>query len=346
MKKSSDDNLRKEIIGLGKNSIRKNYYRSLQEKQKDLEEKNKELEAEITHRKEIENKLKELNEVLESRIKERTSDLDESNKKLQHTIDNLEKSYEYLIEAEKLASLNHLVKGISHEINTPLGASLTTTTYVSSQLNTLIRQLKKSDSNPVLIQRLMKINLSIDLILEGIESSAALTNSLKQLSSMHNNHERQLFSIEEYTDTIIKSMQSKVNHFDSLAIDVKCKENLIVDGYPGIFTQIFTILLANSLTHAFDEKGGHIFISFEEDEHYIYSVFKDDGKGLDESLIQYVFDPFFTTSMSGTTPGLGLFTAYNLVKSMSGDIKCYNDNGFRVDITIPKTLKRFIPYIE
>jgi len=50
MKKSSDKEIRNKVIGLGKDSMRKSYYRELMQKQKDLEEQNQQLEPEIVKR--------------------------------------------------------------------------------------------------------------------------------------------------------------------------------------------------------------------------------------------------------------------------------------------------------
>ncbi len=336
MKKSSDDKLRQEIIGLGKNSVRKNYYGSLLKKQKALEIKNKELEDEIFKRKETEDELKQLNELLESRIQTRTNDLNISNQKLQESLDYLEKSYTYLIEAEKMASLNHLVKGISHELNTPLGVSLTTTTYVSTLLKTLIQDYDDTMSQKDVTKQLKKIDTSLDLVMKAIKKSTDLTNSFKEIASMHGHHHKGKFSVIEYINTIVRSMQSSINHFDDVEINVHCDKNFIVDGYPGIFTQVLTILFSNTFIHGFDQKGGTIDITFDEQEEFYHYIYKDNGKGLDEKLMQHVFEPFFTTKMSGQSPGLGLFTAYNLVKSVHGNINCYNDSGFCIEVQVKK----------
>jgi len=335
MKKSSNDQLRQEIIGLGKNSIRKNYYRSLLEKQQALEDKNKELELEIQKRKKTEDELKHLNEALETKIADRTEDLRISNQKLQRSLNDLEKSYAYLIEAEKMASLSHLVRGISHELNTPLGVSLTTASYASDIIKSLLdkgTQLTYSDFNT----QLSKINESIDIILEGITKSAELTRSFKEIASIHGKHEKSKFHVKDYLDTIIKSMHNDFSKFDHVEINLYPHDNIIINGYPGIFTQVLTILITNSLNHGFSSKGGVIDLYFKEDDQYNFFTYKDNGKGIDEGDLTHLFEPFFTTKMSGTNPGLGLFTAYNLIKSIQGDINCYNNKGFCVVIKTRK----------
>jgi C4-dicarboxylate-specific signal transduction histidine kinase len=84
----------------------------------------------IDELKQVQTELKQLNTELESRVKERT-------KELTDTLEKLHSTEIQLIESEKLASLAELVVGIAHELNTPLGISLTATTPIHDVLKTL-----------------------------------------------------------------------------------------------------------------------------------------------------------------------------------------------------------------
>jgi len=338
MKKSSDENLRNEIIGLGKNSMRKNYYRSLIEKQKALEQKNIELKMEVNLRKEAEKKLSQLNDELEERICKRTEELDESNKKLKVTISDLEKSYDYLIEAEKLASLNHLVNGISHELNTPLGVSLTATSFVSELTqNTLSKlnenKLKKSE----LINAFDQIDKSSAMLLESLDQMTELIGNFKQIALVQGNYQKFEFSAHEYFQWLIKSMQTDISAFDKVIINNECEKEKVINGYPGIYSQLLSIFLNNTFIHGFSKSGGTITFDFYEKEGDYYFYYSDDGKGMDESLMTHIYEPFFSTKMNSKTPGLGLFAAYNLVMSLGGNIKCSSSPGmgFTVEVIVP-----------
>lgn len=84
--------------------------------------------------------LKEHRQKLEQTVKERTSELQESNKSLVESLSQLQQAQQELIQNEKLASLSTLVSGIVHEVNTPLGVSIT----VSSHLIEELEQTKKA----------------------------------------------------------------------------------------------------------------------------------------------------------------------------------------------------------
>ncbi|NLJ46021.1 MAG: PAS domain S-box protein, partial [Treponema sp.] len=85
--------------------------------------------TDVTDKKSAEEELKALNETLEQRIRDRTRELNEmnanllrTNEELQRTLETLHGAQDSLVQSEKLAALGQLIAGIAHELNTPLGA--------------------------------------------------------------------------------------------------------------------------------------------------------------------------------------------------------------------------------
>ena len=123
-------------------------------------------------------------------------------------------------------------------------------------------------------------------------------------------------------------------------ITIDCKEDLQLESYPGVFSQIITNLLLNSLMHAYDEnKKGRIVIEFMKDDRFILLRFSDDGNGIPEKNLPKIFDPFFTTKRGKGGSGLGLHVVYILVdQRLGGRIHCRSKMGkgttFLIEIPI------------
>lgn len=64
--------------------------------------------------------------------------------------------------------------------------------------------------------------------------------------------------------------------------------------------------------------GGRLTISLFRDRDNVALSVSDTGKGIPERLLPRIFDPYFTTTASGT--GLGLTIVYQIMKSHGGDI--------------------------
>lgn len=90
----------------------------------------------ITERKQAEQVLADYNRLLEQQVAERT-------RELRQALDNLHTAQRELIEAEKMVALGHLVAGIAHEINTPLGVIGASITNITNTLDETIHQLPR-----------------------------------------------------------------------------------------------------------------------------------------------------------------------------------------------------------
>ncbi len=95
----------------------------------------------ITDRKNYEEKIHRLNTELEQRVQERTEELRSKNGTLEHTIARLQETQSQLILFEKLTVLRHLVSGIAHEINNPLGAIDSSREMLNISINKLVQNV-------------------------------------------------------------------------------------------------------------------------------------------------------------------------------------------------------------
>ena len=120
--------------------------------------------------------LKQERELLESRVIERTQELDNNNQILYQTIEQLQVTQTELVESEKMRALGHLVAGIAHEVNTPLGAIQASSGNMTKALQESWLQL------PEIIQRLNSEQQTefFALLDRTLQSKAVLTSSEKR----------------------------------------------------------------------------------------------------------------------------------------------------------------------
>ncbi|MBN2509760.1 MAG: substrate-binding domain-containing protein [Spirochaetales bacterium] len=257
---------------------------------------------------------------------------------LQNTLSDLKKAQAYLIESEKLAALGQLVAGIAHEINTPVGIGITASSYLKSKAEEYRNTVTGNDINPaVLNKQLETIEESSDLILRNLVRAGELIGSFKQVAVDNANDVLRSFNLKEYLHDILVSLGPAIKK-TSHAIVLYCPDDLKLHTYPGLFSQIFSNLILNSLTHGLSGKPTpgtiHIHISRRKDKG-IAIHYTDDGKGMEKDVLRQIFNPFFTTNRPGGGSGLGMFIVYTIIhQKLKGSISVESSPGQGIDIHI------------
>ncbi len=249
---------------------------------------------------------------------------------------DLRQAQDSLLQAERLASLGSLVAGVAHEINTPVGITMTSASVLreaTEQVLVIMNMgaIKKSD----ILTYLETANESSRLILTNANRAAQLIQSFKQVSADQASEARRRFGMKEYIEEIIVSLQPRLRQ-SRVTIIVDSPENVMVDGYPGSFAQVLTNLTMNCLAHAFDpDEIGEIRITVKAIDDSIELQFADNGKGIPEEFLDKVFDPFFTTQRAQGGTGLGLNIVFNLVvKQFGGTIAVSSQLGQGAQFTL------------
>ncbi|WP_090944055.1 sensor histidine kinase [Pelosinus propionicus] len=287
------------------------------------------LAVNINRRRKVEEEIRHLNRELENQVSERTKALQDTNSALRHTLEDLQQTRSYLVEVEKMASLGELVAGVAHEINTPVGNSITAISHLSEKTGELDRklsggQMKKSD----LQMYLESSNRVSKIIFTNLERAAELIRSFKKVAVDQLVEERRSFQLEEYIQDVLLSLkpQLKKTHH---RVKVICPAKIKVYWYPGAFWQIISNMLNNSIMHAYDpDAAGTIIIEISYADGLITLTYTDDGKGMTPEVQKKIFDPFFTTRRGTGGTGLGMHIVYNLVVfKMEGTIECVSQLG-------------------
>jgi|GEM_PF-1044442 len=284
--------------------------------------------------------LQTLNDHLEAKVSEKTAELqilnkeleqrvDEKTKKLQVQYQQLKDTQQKLIENEKFASLGTLVAGVAHEINTPVGLSLTGITHIESELQRLLAQFDKEQMTKQDFTRFMEhTTLLSQSIKTSLVKAVALVKSFKQVAIDQTCEEDRRYNLKEYVDEVILSLHNKIKLTKTI-IEVDIEESLFVMGNPGFLSQILTNLVMNSLIHGFEPgEQGLIEIHMYEAETDLVLAYSDDGKGLSDEVKSKIFEPFYTTKRGQGGSGLGMNIIYNIIRhKLNGEIKVMSEEG-------------------
>ncbi|MDO6765725.1 ATP-binding protein [Agarivorans sp. 1_MG-2023] len=269
----------------------------------------------ITPLKRVENEIKTLNDELEQKVQSRTERLEESNLQLASAFDKLKNAQQSLVEAEKMASLGGLVAGVAHEINTPIGISVTAASYLQEQGNQLEKNIESGKLSRKFMEDLIQnLNQSTDLLLSNLRRASDLISSFKQVAVDQSSEACYTFNLQENVNQVITSLGHKVRR-SGCEIIVDCPDDLELYSFPGSFTQIYSNLILNSVKHGFDDWDGvkRIDISIHRENDQLHIDYQDSGRGVDSQIANRIFDPFVTSKRGQGGSGLGTHIVYNLV---------------------------------
>ncbi|TWX59510.1 ligand-binding sensor domain-containing protein [Colwellia hornerae] len=137
----------------------------------------------INRLKEHEYSLEEMNEKLELKVAERTQELSTKNEKVEQALLQLQYAQKSLIENEKMAALGGLVAGVAHEINTPLGISITAISHNQDSLFDVEKMLKDKTLRQVDLQKAIEAqSKGYQMVLKNLDRANVLISNFKQVA--------------------------------------------------------------------------------------------------------------------------------------------------------------------
>ncbi|MCA9218892.1 MAG: ATP-binding protein [Planctomycetales bacterium] len=106
-------------------------------------------------------------------------------------------------------------------------------------------------------------------------------------------------------------------------------------------------VVLNLITNALDslEPDGTVEVSLNRQENWAELIVQDDGCGMDEEVLEQLYEPFFTRRRNGQGTGLGLSITYRIVTDHGGSITAHSDGpgkGSRFHVTLPLTSQEMV----
>jgi signal transduction histidine kinase len=243
-----------------------------------------------------------------------------SKERAEQALRELRETQDSLIEAEKLAALGGLVAGVAHEVNNPVGISMTVASSLARRCEGFSAELEQGQMRRSRLVEFIEGNReAANQLVANLQRAGELIQSFKQVAVDRSHADRRQFDLRQSTEQILASLRPglKKSHIELVT---EIPEGIVMDSYPGHYGQVLTNLFLNAVKHGFDGvPEGTIHIEARPvGLGQVEINFYDDGKGMTEEVQRRAFDPFFTTRRSEGGTGLGLHIVYNLVTRRLG----------------------------
>jgi len=227
----------------------------------------------------------------------------QKNEELSELNADLLRNQAQLVQSEKLATVGQLASGVAHEINNPLGFSLsnlsTLRDYVA-ELTKLVADEQRlvTDQTTLMLEDLP---ILIEETVDGLHSIQSIVNDLRNYSRDGGDQFSQT-DVEACIGSTLNMLRNQITpEFD---IQVSLDNLPLIDANPGKLNQVFSNLIINAFQAM--PAGGEISIDGEADADGLIVRIKDTGPGIPDEILSTLFEPFHTTKPVGEGTGLGL----------------------------------------
>lgn len=260
----------------------------------------------ITERRLAEKNLLELNETLDSRVKEEVA-RNMGNERL-------------MIQQARLAAMGEMIGNIAHQWRQPINT-----------LGLLLANIKDAYEYGELDKPYLD-----EAVGKGERLIQSMSTTIDDFRNFFKpNKVKCDFSLRKaINDTINLIGPGLKSHNISMIIEEG--EDILSNGFPNEFSQVLLNVLTNAKDALLERKtaGGSIEIRLGCDGHQSFVAIKDNAGGIPENISHKIFDPYFSTKDKGT--GIGLYMSKMIMEHMGGSITAKNvEGGAEFILTLP-----------
>jgi signal transduction histidine kinase len=272
---------------------------------------------------------------------EAEEELRRSKQRTENAYMELRKTQDSLIEAEKLAALGGLVAGVAHEVNNPVGISLTVASSLARRCELFSDELARGElKRSQLTEFIQRNREAATQLVANLQRAGELIQSFKQVAVDRSHIERRVFDLKELTEQVIASLRPGLSK-SRVTLTFTCEPGITMDSYPGPYGQVVTNIVLNAVAHAFPpgQSGTMEVHAALEDADQVAITFSDNGRGMAPDVRRRAFEPFFTTRRSQGGTGLGLHIVHNIITGRLGgriSISSEPERGTTFRVVIPR----------
>jgi two-component system NtrC family sensor kinase len=224
------------------------------------------------------------------------------------------KTTDHMIQTEKMSGLGTLAAGFAHEINNPLYSIIGLSEMIIAENNK------------------EKIDSFSQRIIDNCKKMVSVIEDLTFYSKSNIVKDSEAVNINERLDAALEESLLS-DYSQTIVIDKNYGSMVFLKAKPDEIKQIFVNIFSNSF-QAMKGKGNINISTSRVDEEKIMVKIQDTGEGIQKEFVSRVFDPFFTTKDQSQGTGLGLTSAYQLIKKYEGTVTLNSVHGEGTTIEI------------
>ena len=298
---------------------------------------------------------------LEIIVRERTAEvvkqkneIEEKSKSLETALSELGEAQHELVRQEKMATVGKLTQGLIDRILNPLNYINNFSKLSQGLVNDVTANIEdeKEHMDPEIYDDTIDVLGMLKGNLEKVsEHGANTTRTLKAMEEMLKDRTGGISQVDiialirQNEDMLGKYFEKEISgHYIKIAFNYP-NSAVKVNGNPEQLSKTFMSLLSNAIYAVVKkaqrkEYAPEVDLTITPNEQEVEILIRDNGIGIEDTIIHKIFDPFFTTKTTGEASGVGLYLSREIIQNYGGDItvKSQKDEYTEFSIILP-TLK-------